>query len=142
MNSGDVNESASRAAQPPLAILFVDPDQAGAQRLAHALHGQYVVAIVQTLVAARAAMVQRLPDLVVTELDLPDGSGIDLLSSLRTSPATRHVLLMVVTRRNLVGDKIVALQAGADDYLVKPVAPDQFDVHVKLISRFRRVIRS
>jgi DNA-binding response OmpR family regulator len=48
---------------------------------------------------------------------------------------------MAVTHRSLVGDKIAALQAGADDYLVKPVSPDQFDTHVQLISRFRRVIR-
>ena len=141
MNTRATGNAAGGVSQPALAILFVDPDRAAAERLAHALRGAHVVAIVPTLAAARAALAQRVPDLVVTELDLPDGSGLELLTALRNAPTTRHVLLMTITLRSLVGDKIAALQAGADDYLVKPVNPEQFDVHVQLISRFRRIIR-
>jgi DNA-binding response OmpR family regulator len=141
MSTGAPGNASGRPPQPTLAILFVDPDRVSAERLAHALRGSYLIAFAPTFVAARSAMSQRTPDLVITEMDLPDGNGVDLLASLRGAPATRHVLLMAVTHRSLVGDKIAALQAGADDYLVKPVSPDQFDTHVQLISRFRRVIR-
>jgi two-component system response regulator TctD len=54
----------------------------------------------------------------------------------------RHVLLMVVTARSGVRDKINAFQAGADDYLVKPLDPAAFALRVQLLSRFRKVIGS
>lgn len=129
-----------RAALPPLAVLFVDPDRASAESLARALPGG-TVAVVPSAQAAWSAMQTRLPDVVVTELDLPGGGAIEFLASIRNTPATRHILLMVVTNRTLVGDKIAAFQVGADDYLVKPVDPHEFETHLLLVSRFRRVIR-
>lgn len=129
----------TRPGLPPLTVLFVDPDRASAERLAGVLAGG-TVAVVPTVQAAWAAMQARLPDVIVTELDLA-GGGIEFLGSIRNTPATRHILLMVITNRTLVGDKIAAFQAGADDYLVKPVDPHEFETHLLLVSRFRRVIR-
>ncbi|HEY7834830.1 MAG TPA: response regulator [Ktedonobacterales bacterium] len=138
-SSPDPRLSGTRPALPPLTVLFVDPDRASAERLARALAGA-TVAVVPGVQAAWSAMQTRLPDVVVTELDLPSG-GIEFLASIRNTPTTRHILLMVVTARTLVGDKIAAFQAGADDYLVKPVDPHEFETHLLLVSRFRRVIR-
>ena len=127
-------------ARPALSVLFVDPDVEGAERLAGVLRRSNAVAVVASATAAFAAMAARMPSLIVTELDLPDASGLDLLASLRQNSATRNVLLMVVTRRSGVRDKILAFQAGADDYLVKPLSPQQFEMHVQLLSRFRQVL--
>ena len=132
----------ARPAQPAIAVLFVDSDLESAQRLAHTLRGRYATATVPSIRQARSAMSLRMPDLIVTELDLPDGSGLDLFATLRNNPATRHILLMAVTHRRAVQDKIAAFQAGCDDYLVKPVDPDQFETHVLLVSRFRKIIPS
>jgi DNA-binding response OmpR family regulator len=87
-------------------------------------------------------MTSRMPDLIVTELDLPDADGVQLIRSVHDSPVTRRVLIVVVTRRTGFRDKIAAFQAGADDYLVKPVDPDLLATHVLLVSRFRRVLSS
>lgn len=122
-----------------LSVLFVDPDMASAERLAGVLRRNCAVAVVPTAQAALAAMMVRMPHMVVMELDLPDRSGAELLASLRQSPATRNVLLMVVTARRGVRDKVAAFQAGADDYLVKPVEPRQFEMHVQLLSKFRQI---
>ncbi len=129
-------------AQPPMAVLFIDPDTASAERLARPLRGRYATAIVPSAQAAQAAMSVRMPDLVVTEIDLPDANGLSILARLRTTPETQHVLLMVVTSRSSVNDKIAAFQAGGDDYLVKPVDPEKFETHLLLISRFRKVIHT
>jgi two-component system KDP operon response regulator KdpE len=59
----------------------------------------------------------RRPDLVVLDLGLPDGDGIDLIRELRTWSS---VPVIVLSARGSEGDKISALDAGADDYLVKP----------------------
>lgn len=132
----------SRNTRPPLAVLFVDPDTASAQQFVNALGNVGPVAIVPTARAALDAIQLRMPDLIVTELALPDASGIEFIAHLHTMPATQHVLLLVVTARTAIGDKIAAFQAGADDYLVKPVAPDLFVTHVQLVSRFRQALRS
>jgi DNA-binding response OmpR family regulator len=131
----------AQQARPGLAVLFVDPDVATAERLAAPLRAYSAVAIVTSAQAAWAAIAQHTPDVIVSEIDLTDGSGLDLLRQVHTSPATRNVLLMVVTQRRAVNDKIAAFQAGADDYLVKPLTPEKFETHVQLVSKFRKVIR-
>lgn len=59
-------------------------------------------------------------DLVIIDLNLPDGDGIELLKEIRHASA---VPVIVVTSREEEIDKIVGLELGADDYLVKPVSP-------------------
>jgi DNA-binding response OmpR family regulator len=133
--------SPAKSARPSLAVLFIDPDAQSAERLSRALTGVSAVAIVPTAQAAISAMSLRMPNLIVTEIDLPDANGIELIARLHANPATHNVLLLVVTHRTSVPDKIAAFQAGADDYLVKPVEPQQFMTHIQLISRFRQLIR-
>lgn len=126
----------------PLTVLFLDPDQAAAERLAAPLRTWCVVGVVPSAAAATAAMQQRIPDLIVTDLNLPDVNGVEFLSAIHGAPATHNVLLIVVTARASIGDKIAAFQAGADDFLVKPLDPETFEMHVKSVSRFRRILRN
>ena len=128
-----------QSARNMLSVLFVDPDLAFAERLAAVLRSRCAVAVVPTAQAALSAIKARMPNIVVTELDLPDRAGLDLLATLREAPATRNILLLVVTGRRGVADKVAAFQAGADDYLVKPVDPSRFETHVQLLSKFRQI---
>jgi len=129
-----------RQARPsPFSVLFVDPDRDEVEPLARALPPGTPIAIVPTAAAALQTLSRHVPLLLVTELNLPDMSGIDLLTRVHSTPATRHVLLLIVTYTATVGAKIAAFQAGADDYLVKPVDPGQFMTHVRLVSLFRRI---
>jgi DNA-binding response OmpR family regulator len=121
-------------------VLFVDADPRRPEALSRALPPDSAVAIVSSVQAAIGAITQRIPDLIVTDLDLPDGSGLQLIARVHRDPATRHALLMVVTSRVTLGDKIAALEAGVDDYLVRPVDPERFALHVQLVSRFRRTL--
>ena len=120
-------------------VLIVDPDVEAAWRLAVAL-APNIIAIVESARAAFDAIQLRMPDLIVTELDLPDMPGAEFISRIHSTPATHNVLLLVATRRTAVSDKIAAFQAGADDYLVKPLEPQQFVAHAQLVSRFLQVI--
>jgi DNA-binding response OmpR family regulator len=130
--------TAGRASRAPFMVLFIDPNQQRAEVLAHSLRSTCVVAIVPTARAAADVIKTRVPELLVTDLDLPDATGIGFLASLHNTVATRHMLLMVITARATLGDKIAAFQVGADDYLVRPVDPDTFFLRVQLLSRFRR----
>ena len=122
------------------AILFVDPDGPSAQALADTLTTRYAVGVAGSLAAAYQALAVIVPTLIVCELSLPDGDGLTLLQRLRVNPETRDVLLMVVSARRSPADKIAALRAGADDYLVKPVTPEVFANHAARLLRFRRTL--
>jgi two-component system, OmpR family, phosphate regulon response regulator PhoB len=126
----------------PLAVLIVDPDRAAAENLAAPLRPTCIVGIAATASDAISLLRQRIPDMILTELNLPDRSGIDFIKDIYQAPETHNVLLMVVTKRASVHDKIAAFQAGADDYLVKPVPGMELEMHVQLVGRFRKVIRN
>jgi DNA-binding response OmpR family regulator len=112
----------------------------GAQRLSRALPSHALTAVVPTAYAALQAIRIRMPTLIVTELDLPDANGVELVRRIHLDPATRKALLMVVSQRNSLRDKIAAFEAGADDYLVKPQDPQNFLLHAQLLSRFGQVM--
>ncbi len=72
------------------------------------------------------------PDLVVLDLILPDMDGIDVCRELR---AGGDIGIVILTARHLVGDRVLGLEAGADDYLPKPF------VFEELVARIRSVLR-
>jgi len=72
------------------------------------------------------------PDLVVLDLGLPDVDGIDVC---RTMRQVSNVPIVVLSARGAEGDKVAALDAGADDYVTKPVGPEE------LLARIRAALR-
>jgi len=82
--------------------------------------------------AALAAHRQAKPDLIVLDLGLPGLDGLDVIRQLR---AQSSVPIVVVTARAEEADRIVGLELGADDYLVKPFSPKE------LVARVRAVLR-
>jgi len=63
---------------------------------------------------------ERAPDLVLLDLMLPDGSGLDLLRTLRRDPDLDRTRVLIVSALGLEGDKVRGLRLGADDYITKP----------------------
>jgi two-component system phosphate regulon response regulator PhoB len=84
---------------------------------------------------AREAIGQQLPDLVLLDWMLPDKPGIELLKDLRAEGRTRTVPVIMLTARGSEADRVVGLDTGADDYVVKPFSPRE------LVSRIRAVFR-
>ena len=84
-------------------------------------------------VAADAALVAERYDLVLLDLGLPKADGFSVLQSLRARRDTVPVL--VATARDAVGDRVAGLDAGADDYIVKPYDTDE------LLARLRALLR-
>lgn len=80
-------------------------------------------------------MEEKLPDLVLLDLMLPDGDGLAVAAKLRRSPETRRLPVIMVTARTAEIDKVKGLDAGADDYIAKP-----FGV-MELIARVKAVLR-
>ena len=75
------------------------------------------------------------PDVVVLDLSLPGVDGLDLLQQARKSGLDTPVLIL--TARGTVGDRIIGLNSGADDYLAKPFDLDELDARVRALLRRR-----
>ncbi|HEY8884287.1 MAG TPA: response regulator transcription factor [Chloroflexota bacterium] len=76
-----------------------------------------------------------LPDLIVLDLMLPQISGWDVCRELRRNPRTARVPIIMATARDEVSDRIVGLEIGADDYLIKPYNPKELIARVHALLR-------
>jgi two-component system, OmpR family, response regulator len=74
-------------------------------------------------------------DALLVDWQLPDGSGLDWLTGRRARGDTTPALML--TARDLLGDRIQGLDSGADDYLVKPFAPEELVARLRALSRRR-----
>ena len=79
------------------------------------------------------------PDLVVTDLSMPRMSGPRLVFTMRTHPELVEVPIMVVTGAEDREVKIELLRSGADDFLSKPVDPEEFQVRLRALARKRKL---
>ncbi len=115
-------------------ILLVEDDAAiGGAVLDHAAADGHAVDWARTLAEARehAELVEY--GLVLLDLGLPDGSGLDLLRRLRAGGDASPVI--VLTARDQIADRIEGLNAGADDYLVKPFDLGELSARIHAVAR-------
>jgi len=94
----------------------------------------FAVQTAVTLSEARAMLKHKLPDLIVLDLGLPDGDGVQLVRELRKQHATP---VIVVSARHQDAQKIELLDAGADDYLTKPFSVDELLARMRVALRHR-----
>ena len=81
------------------------------------------------------AMKQQLPELVILDVMLPGEDGLTILNKLRSSPLTADIPVIMATANGSEYDKVIGLDSGADDYLVKPFGM------MEMISRIKAVLR-
>jgi two-component system, OmpR family, response regulator RegX3 len=114
-------------------ILIVEDEESITTPLAEALerdgfHAEVAHTVADGLAKGRTAR----PDLVLLDIGLPDGSGLDVCRELR---ATSSVPIIILSARGEEADRVVGLELGADDYVVKPFSARE------LIARIRAVLR-
>jgi two-component system phosphate regulon response regulator PhoB len=78
-----------------------------------------------------------LPDLILLDWMLPGASGLDFARRLRAEERTRGVPLIMLTARGQEHDKVLGLEAGADDYITKPFSPRELVARIKAVLRRR-----
>jgi two-component system KDP operon response regulator KdpE len=114
-------------------VLVVDDEQQILRALRTSLRAAgYEVDTADTAEGALAAAALRPPDVVILDLVLPDGTGIDVARELRAWSSAPVIVLSAVGEER---EKVAALDAGADDYVTKPVGVDE------LLARLRAVLR-
>ncbi|MFL1406018.1 sigma-54-dependent transcriptional regulator [Marinobacter sp. M1N3S26] len=89
----------------------------------------YRVLVASTSAEGMAMVLERSPDLVISDLRLPDGDGLDVLRKLQAEG--RMVPFVIITAFGTVDQAVDALQAGADDFLTKPLSTEHLRLKVK-----------
>jgi DNA-binding response OmpR family regulator len=126
-------------------LLLIEDDPAIARELRLRWNDEaWLVSYATRLDEADAALMRDQYDLILLDLQLPDGDGVVWLEALRR--ADRRTPVLVLTARDRIADRVKGLRAGADDYLVKPYAADELDARIDVLlrrthSRRDRVIR-
>lgn len=117
-------------------VLIVEDEETLARNLADKLRGEGFT--VQTAGDGEEGL-EKLrsepPDLVVLDIMLPRLDGLSLCRIIRREPATAHIPIIMLTARGTEVDKIVGLESGADDYVVKPFGLGEFLARVRAIMR-------
>ena len=121
--------------EAPLTVLIIEDEQAIRRFVRAALEGEgHRVHETGTLQRGLLEAGTRKPDLVILDLGLPDGDGVDFIRDLRTWSG---MPVLVLSARVEEYDKVEALDAGADDYLVKPFGVEELLARVRAVCRRR-----
>lgn len=117
-------------------VLLVEDDAAMAQAMEGFLKNKgFGVHVADSLAAAKSVMTLASWGAILLDLHLPDGDGLSLLPVARKHVPEASVIIL--TARDQISDRIRGLDAGADDYLVKPFDPDELLARLRAIDRRR-----
>jgi len=122
----------------PARVLLLEDDPAIARTVAFALEREGLAVCHVLLVRdAQRELQRQASDLLVLDVGLPDGNGIDLCREIRQAGDTRQRALpiLMLTARSEEIDRVLGLEMGADDYLTKPFSPRE------LVARVRALLR-
>jgi DNA-binding response OmpR family regulator len=121
---------------PPLNVLVVEDDADIAALIAHFLEKAGIASEIasdggRALVRAKESS----PDLVILDLMLPGLSGLEVCRALRADDKTAALPIIMLTARGEEAERILGLDSGADDYMVKPFSPNELMARVRALLR-------
>lgn len=120
----------------PAKILMVE-DEAAVREMVRFSVSQagYEVSEAESISAARHAIADQMPDLILLDWMLPDMSGVEYAHILKKDAATKHIPIIMLTARGDESDKLRGLEVGADDYITKPFSVKELIARIKAVLR-------
>ena len=121
------------------ASILVVEDEPAIQELISVTLTRNGHSVTRTANAAEAyrAVSEALPDVILLDWMLPDGSGLSIARRLRSEARTREVPIIMLTARAADDDKVAGLDSGADDYVTKPFSPRELEARIQAVLRRR-----
>lgn len=126
----------------PSHLLIVEDEPAVAALLATTLRmAGHEITIAQNASQAQSALDAQAFDAAIVDWMLPNTTGLELIASLRSQTQHRMLPILMLTAKTLENDKIMGLEAGADDYLTKPFSPRELSARMKALLRRSQPLR-
>ncbi len=120
-------------------ILVADDDEISVRFLKRLLSREgHNVSVVQTIDAALEACAHEVPDLVLVDLVEPRGHGFELCRKLKNQSVTRFVPVVIVTAQSDRCDRLKGIEAGCDDFLIKPFDSAELHARIQSLVRLKR----
>lgn len=117
-------------------IFVVEDDRDIREMVCRSLtQNNYRITACSNLAEARSSLKSADPDCMVIDWMLPDGSGIELIRWIRRQQKYQQIPVLMLTARSQESDKITGLDAGADDYLTKPMSLRELNARVRALLR-------
>src|ERR1700728_4877288 len=121
-------------------VLFVDDVPANVKLLEARLSAEYFDVVTAMNGAEALAICERAEcDLVLLDVMMPDMDGFEVCRRLKKSPVTHHIPVVMVTALDQPSDKVRGLEAGADDFLTKPISELALIARVRSLARLKMV---
>ena len=115
-------------------ILIIDDDAETLRLIGLMLQRQGYQTITATNGDEGVALAKHeLPDLIILDIMMPEVNGYTVAKHLRAEPKTSEIPILMFTAKSQVDDKVAGFEAGADDYLTKPVHPVELVAHIKAL---------
>ena len=121
-------------------ILNVDDTDANRYVKSRILKGAgFEVVEAATGAAARRLVAERVPDLVLLDVKLPDANGRQLAAEIKSNPGTSTIMVLQTSASHVdTAHRVASLEAGADGYLVEPIEPEELVANVRALLRMRK----
>src|ERR1700719_3500009 len=121
-------------------VLVVDDVPANAKLLEARLTAEYCDVVTATSGAQALAICERGQcDIILLDVMMPEMDGFEVCRRLKGNPATHHIPVVMVTALDQVSDRVKGLDAGADDFLTKPVGDVALIARVRSLARLKMV---
>ncbi len=123
---------------PTVRVLVVDDDIELLELVERSLRRDGHVSTLASSIEAAHEALEELYEIVILDIGLPDGSGVELCQNLRDLGRSEPILLL--TAQSAISQRVAGLNAGADDYLVKPFAVAELRARVRALGRRRSMM--
>jgi len=116
-------------------ILIVDDEPNIRRLLQYNLGENFEVVSASNGEEALAELQKQRPDLIVTDVSMPNLDGFDFLKKVRSNDLLKHIPVIFLSARGQSMDKIKGLKMGADDYITKPFNPEELEIRINSLLR-------
>ena len=121
--------------------MIVDDDDEILRFLEAELSSQYKVYICRNGKEGLQTILKQQPDLIISDVVMPEMDGISLLKTIRNNPNVSHIPFILLTSKAEYKDRIEGLSKGADAYLGKPFVVEELRVHIKNLIETRLLLK-